>query len=104
MRPPIGTRNFILMYHGCAGISRDSLLILPGFFMVDFLKPMKEPSQTLGIENMQKTKKIASTRWIGMVAEEDSNHLAVFTIKKTTQPTEGNAKEVKIVHKSQSEP
>mgnify|MGYP000456078255 CR=1 FL=1 len=85
-------------------MSLESLLILPGFLTVPFLKPMKEPSQTLGIEKIQNTKKNASALWIGMVAEEDSNHLAVFTIKKTIQPTDGNANDVKIVHKSQSEP
>lgn len=51
--PPIGTNSFILRYHGCAGMSLDNLLILPGFFIVDFLKPMNAPSITLGTERMQ---------------------------------------------------
>jgi hypothetical protein len=85
-------------------MSLESLLILPAFLIVVFLKPMKDPSHTLGMEKMQNTKKNASTLWIGMVADEDSNHFAVLTIKKTIQPTDGKAKDVRIVHRSQSEP
>lgn len=51
--PPNGTNIFILRNHGYGGISLDSLLILPGFLIVGFLKPIKAPSMTFGIESIQ---------------------------------------------------
>ena len=78
--PPSGTSNFILRYHGCFGISLESLLTLPGFFIAVFLNPMKDPNHTLGIDSMQYMKRKMSIVGIGTAADDCSNQFAKFMI------------------------
>jgi hypothetical protein len=102
--PPKGTRSFILKYQGYGGISLDSLLIFPGFLIIPFLKPMKEPSHTFGIESRQYT--IRRTKIVGkdMAAEDFSNQFAKLMIIKIKKTKPGKANDTHIVHNNHSPP
>lgn len=89
MIPPNGTRSFILRYQGYDGMSLESLLIFPGFFIVGFLNPIKEPSQTLGTDNTQKTNNKTNIVGKGTAADDYSSQLAKFTIKQIINTKQG---------------
>lgn len=92
------------MKYGYGGISLLSLLTFPGFFIVAFLKPMNDPSQTLGTDMKQYMSKTTTNVYNEIVAEEFSSQFARFIIRPKANRKLGNSIEVSILQRSQLEP
>lgn len=68
------------------------------------MKPINEPSQTLGIDSKQYRSKNTNTVGKEIVAAEFSNQFAKFIIMNIKKIRLGYAIDVSIVHRSQSFP